>query len=153
MDHHSRFVPGHSEVILPNGLVALCKIRHGFWQLVAVSGNPHIQSRQQKDAEQQSPIPRTEHRVKNDENSQDRQRKYDHEALLRTLLALVFAGPVNVIADGELNLLVHLLDGLFDRAAEVAATDAVLDRDITRIFFAVDFRGAVLSLDLRKLSQ
>src|ERR1700731_1758737 len=55
MDHHSRFVPGHLAVILPNRLVALSKIRHGFWQLIAVSGNPHIQGRQQKDAEQQSP--------------------------------------------------------------------------------------------------
>src|SRR2546429_6921688 len=35
-----------------------------------------------------------------------------------------------------------------DRAAEVAATNAVLDRDVAVIFFAVDFRGTVSSLDI-----
>ena len=48
---------------------------------------------------QASPFGRTEHGVKNDEDDEDRDGQDDHQALLRSFLAFVLAGPIDVIAD------------------------------------------------------
>ena len=75
------------------------------------------------------------------------------EAARAALLALVLAGPVEVVADRELDLLVDLVDGLADGAAEVAVAHAVLDGDVAAAAFAVDLFGAVFDLDVGELGE
>ncbi len=48
---------------------------------------------------QASPFRRAEHGVENNENHQQRDRDDNRQALLRALLAFVFAGPIDVVAD------------------------------------------------------
>ena len=69
------------------------------------------------------------------------------------LFAFVFAFPVDVVSARQLNLRVHLLDGFLDGAAKIAPAHAVLDRDVALVSFAVDFRAAVLLLDLAELRE
>ena len=83
------------------------------------------------------------HRVENYENYQQGDGDHDHQAFLGALLAFVFAGPVYVVADWEFYAGFYLLHGFFYSAAQVAATDAVFNGDVSGIFFAVDFGGAV----------
>ena len=92
---------------------------------------------------QQRPFEGLEHRVKNDEDDEDGDREYDQQALVGSLLACVFSLPIDVISEGQFDLFVYFLDGFFDRAAEVAAADAVFDGNITPIAFAIDFRSAI----------
>ena len=79
--------------------------------------------------------------------------KHDHQALLRPLLAGVLARPIDAVAGRQFHLLVHFSDGLFHRAAEIAAAHAVLDRHVARIALAVDLRRPVRSLNRAKLRQ
>ena len=71
----------------------------------------------------------------------------------RSLLALVLAGPVDLVAGGKFDLRVDLADGLFDGRAEVAVADAVLDGDVALAAFAVDLFGAVFGLDGGELGE
>jgi hypothetical protein len=52
------------------------------------------------------------------------------------------AFPADVIAARQLHLFGDFGNGFFDRAAEIALADAVLDGDVTLIAFAVDFGGS-----------
>ena len=63
--------------------------------------------------------------------------------VVRSLLALVFAFPIDAVSGGQLDLFVHLLDRLFHGAAEVTAADTVLDGNVTPIALAIDFRSAI----------
>ena len=69
------------------------------------------------------------------------------------LLAFVFPGPIEVIAFRQLHLLIHFLDRLPHRAAEIASADAVFDRDIARVALAVNRRRAIIEANLANLSQ
>src|SRR5215468_8262127 len=79
---------------------------------------------------QSSPLPRREGRVEDERNQQDGDRDDDSEAAVGALLALIFAGPVEVVALGQLNLVADVVDSLADGAAEVATADTVLDGDV-----------------------
>ena len=96
---------------------------------------------------------RTKHRVKNEENHQDRQRDNDEQARLGALFTFVFAFPIDVVAARQLNLRVYLANGFLDRAAQVAAAHAVLDRNVALVSFAVDFGTAVAFFDLAELRE
>ena len=58
-----------------------------------------------------------------------------------------------LIADGQFDLFVHLLDCLFDRAAEVAAADTIFDGNIALVAFAIDFGTSVAFVDLAELGE
>ena len=65
------------------------------------------------------------------------------KSFLRSLLALIFSGPVNVVSSGQRHLLVHLVDGLLDRASQITTAHAVLNGDVALLSFAVNLLGAV----------
>ena len=69
------------------------------------------------------------------------------------LLGFVLAGPVDLVAGGELDLFRDLGDGLFDGGAEVAVADAVLDGDVALALFAGDGFGSVDDLGLGDLGE
>ena len=75
------------------------------------------------------------------------------EAAGGALLAFVFAGPIEVVAEGEFDLAIDLADGFFDGGAEVAVADGVLDGDVAGAAFAVDLFGAVGGVDLGDLGE
>ena len=60
------------------------------------------------------------------------------QPLLGALLAVVFAGPVDVVAGRQLHLPVDFPDSFLDGAAEVAPAHAVFDGHVALISFAVD---------------
>src|ERR1700720_4664682 len=74
-----------------------------------------------------NPFPGIEGRVKNKGHEQQRD-GYDHgEASVGTLLTLVFAGPVEVIAFVQVHLLPDILDCLAYRAPQVAPPHTIFD--------------------------
>ena len=80
-------------------------------------------------------------------------RKHQHEPPRRALLALVLAGPIDLVARGQLHLFVDLSNRLFDGAAEIAVANAVLDGNIALTALAVDLFGAVFGLDRGELGE
>ena len=64
--------------------------------------------------------------------------KHDQQARVGSLLAFVFALPIDGVSRRQFDLLVYFLDGLFDCAAEVAAAHAVFDGNVAAIAFAID---------------
>jgi hypothetical protein len=96
--------------------------------------------------DQQRPLEGAEHGVEDDmKMSRMVMGQTIMQAARAALLALVLAGPVDLVAGRELDLLVDLGDGLFDGGAEVAVADAVLDGDVALAAFAVDLFGAVFA--------
>ena len=102
---------------------------------------------------QQRPLEGAESAVNDHEDEEDRDGNDQHEPRCGSLLALVFALPVDVVAGRQLDLCIDLLDRLFDGATKVAAANAVLDGDIALVAFAVNFGGAIALFDLAKLRQ
>ncbi len=102
---------------------------------------------------QRRPFRRPKHHVQNNENHQQRNRHHNRQPPLRSLLALILAGPIDVIADRQFHLLLHQPHGLFDRAAQVAPADAVFDCHVARILFAADLRSSIRHIDIRQLRQ
>ncbi len=94
-----------------------------------------------------------EHGVEEDEDEQDGDGQDEHEAARGALLALVFAGPVDLVAGGQLDLVVDGADGFFDGGAEVAVADGVLDGDVALAGFAIDLFGAVFGPDVGELRE
>src|ERR1700676_687740 len=84
------------------------------------------------------PFPRVEGRIENEGHEQQRDGHDDGEAPVGTLLALVFASPVEVIALVKAHLLPHFFDGLAHGATQVATAHAVLNGDIARISLAIN---------------
>ena len=72
---------------------------------------------------------------------------------LRTFLAFVFPGPIEVCSLPAASPASHLGHGFFDGAAKVTATHAVFDGDIAGIGLTVDFRSAVEGIDVGDLRQ
>jgi hypothetical protein len=103
--------------------------------------------------DEERPLERAEHAIQDHEDKQNGDGEDELKAARAALLALVFAGPIEVIADGKLDLLVDLVDGFADGAAKVATADAVLDGDVAGATFAIDFFGTILDLDLGELSE
>lgn len=79
--------------------------------------------------------------------------EHEKQSPLRTLLALVFTRPINVVSRRQSYLLVHLVDRLFDRTSKITATNAVFNRDIALFAFAINLFGAIIGGDLGKLCQ
>ena len=102
---------------------------------------------------QRRPFERPEHGIENHEDHQDGDGQYDHEPLLRALLAGVFAGPIDLVSLRQLHVLLDLGDGLFHGAAQVAAAHAVLQRHVALVGFAIDLRSAIHGLDVAELAQ
>src|ERR1039458_6418732 len=112
------------------------------------------QRRQRYHAQNQgNPFPRIERGVKNERHQQNCEGHNERQAAIRALLALVLAGPIEVIAFRQLDLLAHLLNRLSNRAAQVASAHTVLDGDVSPVALAVNGRGAVFEFDLAQLSQ
>src|SRR6516225_363331 len=88
--------------------------------------------------DKKSPLERAEHGVKHQHDYKNRERNHDREPTIGTFLAFVFAGPFKGVTLRQFYFAVNLLHGLFYSAAEVAASDAVLDGDVTLIPFPVD---------------
>ncbi len=103
--------------------------------------------------DEQRPFAGVEHHVEDDEDEDERDGEDEHQAARGALLALVFAGPVDFVAGGKLDLRVDLANGFFDGGAEVAIAHAVLDGDVALAGFAIDFLGAVLGLDAGELRE
>src|SRR5271170_3744326 len=95
------------------------------------------------DEDEQGPLAGVEHGVKDDEDEEDGNRQNQHQSSRRPLLALVLAGPVDLVAGGQLDLSVDFADGFFDGRAQVAVADTVLDSDVALATLAVDLFGAV----------
>src|SRR5579862_8986634 len=53
----------------------------------------------------------------------------------------------------ELDVVVYFFDGFFDGPAQVSPSNAVFDRNISRVLFPVYLRGAIQRLDRAELSQ
>src|SRR5487761_2076541 len=70
--------------------------------------------------DEEGPLERIEHAVKDDEDQQDSERANNHQTAGAAFLAGILAGPVEVVAGGQLDLLINLVDGFFDGTAEVA---------------------------------
>src|SRR5208282_128285 len=100
---------------------------------------------------QQCPFEGFEHGVKNDEDDENGNGKYDEQARIGSFLALVFSLPIQAVASGQLDLFVYFFDRLFHRAAKVTAANTVLDSHITAVALAIDFRPFVLLFDLAEL--
>src|SRR4029077_6926667 len=94
---------------------------------------------------------RGEHGVKIDEDDEDGDGHHNHQPPLRPFLAFVFARPIDVIALWQLYFATYEFHRFLHRTAQVPATDAVFDGDVTGILFAVDFRGAVAHFHLGEL--
>ena len=105
------------------------------------------------DEDEQSPLGGAEHGVEDEEDDDAGDGNDDGHALVGALLAFVFAGPLEVVADGEFDVVVDLLDGFFDGGAEVAVFDRVLDGDVALSLLAVDFFGAVVEGGLGELGE
>jgi hypothetical protein len=99
------------------------------------------------------PLTGTEHGVENDEDDHEGNGKDDCEALLRALLARILAGPIHVVASRQIDLLVDFGDRLLYGAAKIAATDAVLNRNVTLSTLAIDLSSAILRLYGGELSE
>ena len=59
------------------------------------------------DEDEQRPLAGVEHRVEDDEDEDERDGQHEHEAAGGALLALVLAGPVDLVAGGQLDLRVR----------------------------------------------
>ncbi len=54
----------------------------------------------------------------------------NRHAPVGALLALVLAGPFEMVAGGQLHVVLHSADGFFHRGAEVAPAHRVFDGDV-----------------------
>src|SRR6267378_4504961 len=79
---------------------------------------------------QESPFERIEHRIQNQENDQNGNGYDDRQPGLRSLLTFIFARPVEVVSGRKHNLCAYSIHRLLDCATEIAAANAVLDRNI-----------------------
>ena len=70
--------------------------------------------------DQPHPLPRLEGRIQNERHQQDRDGNDHRQPLVGTLLALVLAGPVQVVTFRQLHFLMYFLDCLADSAAQVS---------------------------------
>ena len=98
------------------------------------------------DENEDRPLAGVEHGVKNDEDSDDGDGQHKHQPARGALLALVLAGPVDLVARWQLNLIVYLYDRLFDGAAQIAVAHAVLDGDIALATLPVHLFCTIFSL-------
>src|ERR1022692_515140 len=105
------------------------------------------------DQVQARPLGGTEGAVDNQPNYEDGQGDDNKHSSLRALFALVFTLPVNVIAARKLNLFAYLLDRFFDGTAQGTVADAVLDRDVPLVRFAIDFGAFVPLFNFAELPQ
>ena len=103
--------------------------------------------------DEHGPLVRAEHGVEDEENDQNGDGNDEGHALVGALLARVFAGPLQVIAGGQLHVVLDLVDGFFDRRSQVAAAHGVLDGDVALACLAIDLLGAVVGGDLGELRQ
>ena len=99
------------------------------------------------------PFVGAEHGVKDEENRQDGDGNHHRHALVGALLACVFAGPLQVVAGGQIDVVLHLGDGFFHGRAQVAAAHRVLDGDVALAALAIDLFGAVVGGDFGQLRQ
>ena len=102
---------------------------------------------------QHGPLVGAEHGVENQEDGQHRDGNDEGHALVGALLAFVFAGPLQVVAGGQSDVVLHLADGLFHGRAQIAAAHGVLDGDVTLAALAIDLFRAVVGGDLGQLRQ
>ena len=149
LDHDDANLHGHTEERQKPHAARHTEVRPGNQEREDSADRSHRHVRER----QRSPLRRFEHGEENDVDDEDGNRQHDHQAALRALLAFIFAGPVDAITDRKLHLRPHLLHCFFHRASQVPAAHAVLDGDITRIRFAVDFRRAVPHLRVGELRQ
>src|SRR5277367_1741914 len=124
-----------------------------FVCVMSSASNPPIRGHRDVRRNQGGPLTRVEHRIEDREDQKDGDRKYQEQPPLRAFLALILSGPVNVVSRRQRYLLVHFVDGLFDRASEIATTNAVLRGDIALLSFAIDLFGTVRGGDLGELCQ
>ncbi len=103
--------------------------------------------------DQQRPLGSLKHGVKNNENQEKRDGQDKHQALRRSFLAFILAGPIEVVTGRQFHLLLDLSHRFFHRAAEIAAANAVFDGNVARIFLTIDFRRAVDRLYAAQLRQ
>ena len=101
----------------------------------------------------QRPFERFEHGVQNDEDDENGDGKHDQQALVGSLLAGVFALPVESVPVGNLTCWFTFADRFFHGAAEVASADAVFNGNIAPVAFAINFRSAIGHADFAELSQ
>src|SRR6266540_2403319 len=88
-----------------------------------------------------------------EEKEDDHQAYWDHDgqALHRLLQLLELASPGVAIPLWQTYLLGNFCFSLRNRALQVTATHAELDRDVAHVIFVIDKRGARLLDDLRHL--
>src|SRR6516225_8404970 len=87
------------------------------------------------------------------EDEKYRYRYNDHQPGLRPFLALIFALPLDVVTAGKLNLLTDFVDGIFDSASEIAASNAEPGCDVPLISFPIDFPSLFFFAYLAELCQ
>ena len=81
------------------------------------------------------------------------EREDDFHLLLRGEVLLVFAAPIELVADGQFDRCIDFAARFADRARQIAAFDAELDADVARIGFAVDERRAIFHADVAELAE
>src|ERR1035438_3378045 len=93
---------------------------------------------------QEDPLPRTKRRIEDERHQQQGYWHDERQPPVGALLALVLAGPVQVIALGKRDLVSDLVNRLADGAAQVAAAHAVLDGNVAGVSLAVDCGSTVV---------
>jgi len=73
------------------------------------------------DKNEQRPLVRAEHGVKDEKDGDHGDWNNNCHSLVGALLALVFAGPLGMIAGRQLHIVLDLGEGLLDGRAEVAS--------------------------------
>ncbi len=69
------------------------------------------------------------------------------------LQAVVFAGPLNVIALAEMNLFIEPALDILNRAGKIAAAHAEFHRDVALAVLAVDHERAFVKRDVGDLAE
>ena len=110
-------------------------------------------SNQHVDQVQQCPLDGAESAINDHDDEEKGYGDDNQKPRLRSLLALVFAFPVDVVSRRQFDLFLDLLDRLFDGAPQVAAANAILDGNVALVAFPVDFRTAVLFFDCAELRE
>ena len=105
------------------------------------------------DEDEQGPLTGVEHGVEQHKDDDEGDREHDHQPAGGALLAGILSGPVDLVADGQGDLCVDFVDGLFDGGAKVSSAHAVFDGDVALAGLAVDLLGAVLGLDGSELGE
>src|SRR5208282_1423741 len=102
---------------------------------------------------EQRPFVGTKHGIENDEDHKDGQRDDQGQPRLRAFFALVFARPAEAVAAWQFHLFADLIDRIFDRCSQIAASHVERYRHVPDVAFTKNVVCAVFDVDAGQLRQ